>query len=70
MELEVLRMGRSEAFSAVEDLVREHRELLRLAERCVNPFADGEETCTQAEALYDLEAWLRTRDGGPIDGGV
>jgi hypothetical protein len=37
-------------------------ELLRLARRCVSPFEDGEESSyTQAEALRDLEAWLRSR---------
>jgi hypothetical protein len=38
------------------------RELLRLARRCVSPFEDGEEsTYTQAEALQDLEHWLRSQ---------
>ena len=38
------------------------RELLRLARRCVSPFEDGEQsTYTQAEALHELEAWLRAQ---------
>jgi hypothetical protein len=38
------------------------RELLRLARRCVSPFEDGEESSyTQAEALRDLENWLRAQ---------
>jgi hypothetical protein len=41
---------------------RAFRELLRLAMRCVSPLVDGEEaTYTQAEALRDLEGWLRKR---------
>ncbi len=38
------------------------RELLRLARRCVSPFEDGEESSyTQAEALRNLENWLRAQ---------
>jgi hypothetical protein len=38
------------------------RKLLRLARRCVSPFEDGEDSSyTQAEALHDLEEWLRER---------
>ena len=49
------RVEREDAFAAV-------RELLRLARRCVSPFEDGEESSyTQAEALSDLEEWLRER---------
>jgi hypothetical protein len=49
------RVEREDAFAAV-------RELLRLARRCVSPFEDGEESSyTQAEALHDLEVWLRER---------
>ncbi len=46
----------------VEDPFAGVRELLRLARRCVSPFEDGEESSyTQAEALSDLEEWLRER---------
>ena len=49
------KVEREDPFAAV-------RELLRLARRCVSPFEDGEESSyTQAEALHDLEEWLRER---------
>src|SRR5207253_34785 len=49
------KVEREDAFAAV-------RELVRLARRCVSPFEDGEEsTYTQAEALDDLQEWLRER---------
>ncbi|MDQ6900811.1 MAG: hypothetical protein M3072_15130 [Candidatus Dormibacteraeota bacterium] len=54
-ETDERRVGREDAFAAV-------RELLQLARRCVSPFEDGEEsTYTQADALDDLEEWLRER---------
>jgi hypothetical protein len=45
-----------------EDPFEPVRELVRLARRCVSPFEDGEDSLyTQAEALHDLEEWLRER---------
>ena len=50
------------AEAMAETLSPTERELLRLARRCVSPFEDGEESSyTQAEALDDLEEWLRER---------
>ena len=68
-----MKLTRGEAFESVRELAREHRELVRLAARCVQPFGDGvERTYTQAEALRDLEEWLDARPGeiGRATGGI
>jgi hypothetical protein len=45
---------------AILDELRQLRRLRRLTERCCNPYLDGEySTYTQADALYQLEVWLR-----------
>ena len=68
-----MELTRAEVFESVRDLAREHRELVRLAARCVQPFVDGaERTYTQAEALRDLEEWFEARPGeiGRATGGI
>jgi hypothetical protein len=54
--------GGRETGSVREEECAALRELLRLARRCVSPFVDGEgSSYTQAEALHDLEEWLRAQ---------
>lgn len=57
--------------TVAEALAAERDELLRLAERCVTPFGDGEDSdYTQAEALFDLESYLRSRHSRHQDSGL
>ena len=59
-----MELTRAEAFESLRELAREHRELVRLAARCVDPFVDGEDQpYTRSEALHELEEWFRARPG-------